>query len=79
MTAVAAVPIRVHRTRPSQPIPLTRVTAVELRKMFDTRAGFWLMASIVITALLATGGVIAVRPGRRSHLLHVRRPRSGSR
>jgi ABC-2 type transport system permease protein len=25
--------------------------------MFDTRAGYWLMASIGITALLATGGV----------------------
>ena len=30
---------------------------VELRKMFDTRSGFWLMASIAITAVLATGAV----------------------
>ena len=34
------------------PVPLTRVVGVELRKMFDTRSGFWLMASIVIVALL---------------------------
>jgi ABC-type transport system involved in multi-copper enzyme maturation permease subunit len=30
--------------------------------MFDTRSGFWLMASIAITALLATGAVIAFAP-----------------
>ncbi|HWI42097.1 MAG TPA: ABC transporter permease [Nocardioides sp.] len=36
------------------PIPFTRVLGVELRKMFDTRAGFWLMASIVLTSVIAT-------------------------
>ena len=44
------------------PIPLTRIIGVELRKMFDTRSGFWLMASIGITALLATGAVILFAP-----------------
>ena len=39
-----------------------RVTQVELRKMFDTRSGFWLIASIAITALLATAGVILFAP-----------------
>jgi hypothetical protein len=34
------------------------VTAVELRKMFDTRSGFWLMSSIVIAAVIATGAMI---------------------
>lgn len=43
-------------------IPLTRLTSIELRKMFDTRSGFWLMASIGITALLATGAVIVFAP-----------------
>jgi hypothetical protein len=44
-------------------IPLSRVTAIELRKMFDTRSGFWLMASIVIAAVLAaTAAVIASPP-----------------
>jgi len=49
--------------RPQSPgIPARRVLGTELRKMFDTRAGFWMMASIVITALLATGAVIAFAP-----------------
>ena len=51
------------RTRsPIRSIPLSRVISVELRKMFDTRSGFWLMASIAITALLATGAVILFAP-----------------
>jgi ABC-type transport system involved in multi-copper enzyme maturation permease subunit len=44
------------------PIPMTRVLAVELRKMFDTRAGFWMLASIGILSLLATAGVILFAP-----------------
>jgi ABC-2 type transport system permease protein len=39
-------------------VPLSRLVKVELRKMFDTRSGFWLMASIVIIASLATIAVI---------------------
>jgi hypothetical protein len=38
---------------------------VELRKMFDTRSGFWLMASIGIAAFLATVGVIGFAPDHR--------------
>ena len=49
------------RVEPSG-IPLTRLTGVELRKMFDTRSGFWLMASIGIAAVLATGAVILFAP-----------------
>jgi ABC-2 type transport system permease protein len=45
------IPVR-HR------LTLGRVTQVELRKMFNTRSGFWLIASIAISAVLATGGVI---------------------
>ncbi len=53
----------VAATRPEpQPIPMSRLTAIELRKMFDTRSGFWLMTSIAITALLATGAVIIFAP-----------------
>ena len=44
------------------PIPLSRVMAVELRKMFDTRSGFWMMASIGILSVLATGAVIIFAP-----------------
>ena len=43
-------------------IPLTRIVGVEFRKMFDTRSGFWLMTSIAIAALLATGAVILFAP-----------------
>jgi len=43
-------------------VPLSRIIKVELRKMFDTRSGFWLMASIGILATLATIGVILFLP-----------------
>jgi hypothetical protein len=51
-----------QRSRPAARIPLTRLIAVELRKMFDTRSGFWLMASIVITSVLATVALIVFAP-----------------
>ncbi|MEO9325035.1 ABC transporter permease [Nocardioides sp. C4-1] len=40
------------------PIPFSRIVSVELRKMFDTRSGFWLMSSIGILAVLATAAVV---------------------
>jgi ABC-type transport system involved in multi-copper enzyme maturation permease subunit len=43
-------------------VPLSRVVGVELRKMFDTRAGLWLMASILIAALVSTVATIAFAP-----------------
>jgi ABC-type transport system involved in multi-copper enzyme maturation permease subunit len=43
-------------------VPLARIVKVELRKMFDTRSGFWLMASIGIIAALATLSVILFVP-----------------
>ncbi|MBD3948020.1 ABC transporter permease [Nocardioides ganghwensis] len=43
-------------------MPTTRLVGVELRKMFDTRAGFWLMASVGIVAVLATAAVIIWAP-----------------
>ena len=46
-------------------IPLRRIVAVELRKSFDTRAGFWLLASIGVTSLLATGLVILFAPAEQ--------------
>ena len=49
-------------------IPLTRLVSVELRKMFDTRSGFWLMASVVITSVLATAALIAF--GRDNQLTY---------
>jgi ABC-2 type transport system permease protein len=44
------------------PIPLSRIVRVELRKMFDTRSGFWLIASIAVTGLLATVATVAFAP-----------------
>ncbi len=54
-----------HRDRArtaSARIPLSRLVGVELRKMFDTRSGFWLMASILITSVLATAAIIVFAP-----------------
>ena len=45
-----------------EPIPMRTIMGVELRKMFDTRSGFWLMASVVILAVIATGAVILFAP-----------------
>jgi hypothetical protein len=61
MTAIAVQTIRTGRATVHR-IPLSRITAVELRKMFDTRSGFWLIASIAISAVLAAGGVILFAP-----------------
>ena len=59
----AAAPVRRNREHavPAS-IPMSRILSVELRKMFDTRSGFWLMTSIGITALLATTAVILFAP-----------------
>lgn len=62
-TAAAPVPAAVaRRTEPLTRPPFSRLVGVELRKMFDTRAGFWLVASVGILAVLATGAVIAFAP-----------------
>lgn len=59
-TPVADRPGRSAPTR--RPAPLTRLTRVELRKMFDTRAGFWLMAAILGAAVLASASLVAFAP-----------------
>ena len=67
MTATDHRPrVRTGRRTEFAPIPLSRVVRVELRKMFDTRSGFWLIASIAITGLIATIATIAFAPGRRT-------------
>jgi hypothetical protein len=53
--------VRTERATPS-PIPFSRIVSVELRKSFDTRSGFWLLASVAITAVIATGAVILWAP-----------------
>ncbi|MCW2839388.1 MAG: transporter permease [Aeromicrobium sp.] len=56
MTAPA--PVTIDTTRPG--VPMSRLVKVELRKMFNTRSGFWLMMSIAILATIATVVVILV-------------------
>ena len=67
MTTIAPPePARIITRRPRAsgpaPIPLSRIVLVELRKSLNTRAGFWLLASIGIASLLATGAVILFAP-----------------
>jgi ABC-2 type transport system permease protein len=61
MTAITMEPVHEELATVRQ-VPLSRVIQIELRKMFDTRSGFWLMASIVITAVLTTIGMVAFAP-----------------
>ena len=62
MTAIAVETVAPDQGGPQATDPTSRLISVELQKMFDTRSGFWLMASIVITSVLATGAVILWAP-----------------
>ena len=53
-----AAPVR----RTARPIPTTRLVKVELRKMFNTRSGFWMLISIGVLSVIATGAVIIFAP-----------------
>ena len=57
-TTPEAAPVR----RTAQPIPTTRLVKVELRKMFNTRSGFWMLISIGVLSVIATGAVIIFAP-----------------
>jgi ABC-2 type transport system permease protein len=61
MTTLVLDPVQQRRDH-TDPVPLSRVTRVELRKMFDTRSGFWLMASIVIAGALTTVLTVLLAP-----------------
>ena len=43
-------------------IPTARLARVELRKMFTTRSGFWLLASIAVLTPVAAGAVVVLAP-----------------
>jgi ABC-2 type transport system permease protein len=45
-----------------RPIPTTRLVKIELRKMFTTRSGFWLLVSIGVLSVAATGAVLIFAP-----------------
>lgn len=59
MSTATAAPTVAQRTAPADAAmrtpatPFARLTAIELRKMADTRAGFWLLASIVLLIVAA--------------------------
>lgn len=63
--AVPASPVvaSTYADRPAPaPIPFARLLKVELRKMFDTRSGLWLMASVGILAAVASAAVVLWAP-----------------
>ena len=45
-----------------RPIPTTRLVKIELRKMFNTRSGFWMLVSIGVLSVVATGAVLSFAP-----------------
>lgn len=52
-----------YADRPAPPpIPFARLLKVEMRKMFDTRSGLWLMASVGILSALASAAVVLWAP-----------------
>ena len=55
---IAAAPAR----RIVRPIPTTRLVTIELRKMINTRSGFWLLVSIGVLSVVATGAVLLFAP-----------------
>jgi len=66
MTATIVPPATTTQTarvrRTARPIPTTRLVKVELRKMFTTRSGFWMLVSIGVLSVIATGAVIIFAP-----------------
>src|SRR4029078_13717870 len=62
MTATAIDQVHAGRRTEFAPRTPSGAGPVELRKMFDTRSGFWLIASIGITGLIATIATIAFAP-----------------
>ena len=48
--------------RSARPIPTTRLVKIELRKMFNTRSGFWMLVSIGVLSVIATGSVLIFAP-----------------
>lgn len=47
---------------PQDPIPMSRIVGVEVSKMFNTRSGFWLLASVGILSAIATIATVLFVP-----------------
>jgi ABC-2 type transport system permease protein len=57
-TTTQAAPVR----RTIRPIPTTRLVKTELRKMFTTRSGFWMLVSIGVLSVISAGSVLVFAP-----------------
>jgi ABC-2 type transport system permease protein len=57
-TTTQAAPVR----RTTRPIPTTRLVKTELRKMFTTRSGFWMLVSIGVLSVISAGSVLVFAP-----------------
>lgn len=55
----------VHRT--VRPMATSRLVKVELRKMFDTRSGFWLLVGIGILTPVSAGSLLVFAPDHDIH------------
>ena len=62
MTATIVPPATTSVRRTARPIPLARLVRVELRKMFTTRSGFWMLVSIGILTPISAGSVVVFAP-----------------
>jgi len=62
LTAERIDPAMSKARPPARPIPMSRIVAVETTKMFNTRSGFWLLTSVGILAVLATGATLLFAP-----------------
>ena len=62
MTATIVPVATTSARRTARPIPLARLVSVELRKMFDTRSGFWMLVSIGILTPISAGSVVVFAP-----------------
>ena len=62
MTATIVPPATTPARLSAEPIPITRLVKVELRKMFNTRSGFWMLISIGALSVIATGAVLIFAP-----------------
>ncbi|MCX6397602.1 MAG: ABC transporter permease [Propionibacteriales bacterium] len=60
-TIERTVPVA-RNSRAHDAIPLSRIVGVEVSKMFNTRSGYWLLASVGILSTLATVATVLFAP-----------------
>lgn len=58
-----ATAARAQGPAPAASVPLTRLTLIELRKLADTRSGFWLLVVIGLAAAATAAIMLAAAPG----------------